>query len=335
MPLNVLITAGSRRVPLIQAFRRALVEAGCRGRVITTDVNPLSPAVHVADRAFHVPLARECDYVEALEEICSREGVGLLVPTLDDELAAVGAATDMFRRAGVVVAASPKRTADVCNDKMLTGAHLSMHGVSAAATWLPSQVPQDAPLPLFVKPRHGRGSVGAFPARTRTELEFFTGYVADAVVQEFLSGPEYTIDMLCDRDGRPISIVPRERTVIRAGVTDRGRTVRDPRLIDLAERCATALDFFGAVNVQCRVVGGVPSVFEINPHFSDGIALTIAAGADFPRMLVEIALGRRVPPCVGGFTDDVWMTSYESSLFLGPDHDAALATRPVPMLEVA
>ncbi len=120
-------------------------------------------------------------------------------------------------------------------------------------------------------PATAADSVNAFPVRTRAELEFFTGYVADAVVQEFLSGPEYTIDMLCGRDGRPISIVPRERTVIRAGVTDRGRTVCDARLIDIAERCAAALDFFGAVNVQCRIVEGVPSVFEINPRFSAGI----------------------------------------------------------------
>ncbi len=137
MPLNVLITAGSRRVPLIQAFRRALVAAGCRGRVITTDVNALSPAVHVADRAFHVPQASEADYVEVLEEICRREGVGLLVPTLDDELAPLGAASEAFRRAGVLVAASPKRTADVCNDKMLTGAHLNSHGIPGGGDLAP------------------------------------------------------------------------------------------------------------------------------------------------------------------------------------------------------
>ena len=31
---------------------------------------------------------------------------------------------------------------------------------------------------------------------------------------------------------------------------------------------------------------GVATVFEINPRFSGGIPLTIAAGADFPRMLL-------------------------------------------------
>jgi hypothetical protein len=44
MPVNVLITAASRRVPLVQAFRSALARQG-GGRVVVTDVNAQSPAV--------------------------------------------------------------------------------------------------------------------------------------------------------------------------------------------------------------------------------------------------------------------------------------------------
>ena len=41
---NILITAGSRRVPLVGAFRSALESLGLNGRVVVVDVNPLSPA---------------------------------------------------------------------------------------------------------------------------------------------------------------------------------------------------------------------------------------------------------------------------------------------------
>jgi carbamoyl-phosphate synthase large subunit len=70
------------------------------------------------------------------------------------------------------------------------------------------------------------------------------------------------------------------------------------------------------VNIQCRIVSGRPVVFEINPRFSGGIPLTIAAGADFPRLLLELALGRRVVPTIGDFRPELWMTSYESTMFL-------------------
>jgi carbamoyl-phosphate synthase large subunit len=192
---------------------------------------------------------------------------------------------------------------------------------------------------MFVKPRGGRGSIGAFLARTPEELAFFTAYVEDPVIQDYLAGPEFTVDLLCDFDGRPLSVVPRERVVIRAGVIDRGRTVLDPALIDTALECARVFRFHGPVNVQCRTVAGRPTVFEINPRFSGGIPLTIAAGADFPLMVLELALGRRVEPVIGKFRHDLWMTSYESSLFLGPTHlnrliPAELA-RPVQVEAVA
>ncbi len=86
--------------------------------------------------------------------------------------------------------------------------------------------------------------------------------------------------------------------------------------MELAESCAAALPFAGPVNVQCRIVDGRPVVFEINPRFSGGIPLTIHAGADFPRMLVELALGMPVAPAIGGFRGNVWMTNYEASVFL-------------------
>ena len=332
MPLDVLLTAGSRRVPLVNAFKRALAPLG--GRVLTTDVNALSPAVLVADQAFRVPLASDPAYLLSVEHICREEGVGLLVPTIDDELEIIGAARDRFDASGTMVAACSAETAAICNDKHQTSLHLRQCGIAAAASWLPGHVPPDQPMPLFVKPRRGRGGIGAFAVRTRRELDFFLEYVEDAVVQEYLDAPEYTVDVLCNR-GRPLAIVPRERVVVRAGVMDRGRTVRSQALIDLARACAAALEFHGAINIQCRMVAGVPTVFEINPRFSGGIPLTIEAGADFPRMLVQLALGLTVAPAIGQFTDGLWMTSYEASMFVPGDRADELAPHPGQAREVA
>lgn len=315
MSLNVLITAGSRRVPLVRAFQRAVAQHR-GGNVIVTDVNPLSPAVHAANRAYRVPLASDPGYLDAVLEIARGEQVSLVVPTIDDELVLFGRAAARFREQGIRVAVSPPQTSELCEDKYATCRYLNERGLPAAPSWLPAELPAAAGFPLFIKPRRGRGSVGAYPVRTRRELDFFVDYVPDPVVQSYLEGPEFTIDMLCDFSGQPLSIVPRRRDVIRAGVSDRGRTVNDPALIRVAERCAAMLQFAGAVNIQCRLVDGVPVIFEINPRFSGGIPLTIQAGADFAQMLLMLAMGRKVAPSIGEFRDNLWMTSFESSFFL-------------------
>ncbi len=333
MSRNVLITAASRRVPLVQAFQRALAESGRGGAVVVTDVNPLSPAVYVADQAFRVPLATDPGYIDQIVNIAVAEGVGLVIPTIDDELPVFGRALDRFAERGICVAVSAPDTTELCDDKHRTCLALSTQGIAAAPSWLPGRLPADPPFPLFIKPRRGRGGVGAHAVRNRRELEFFLDYVPDPVVQAYLDGPEFTIDMLCDFGGRPLSVVPRRRDVIRAGVIDRGCTVRDARLIDVALACAGALSLVGAVNIQCRIVDGRPVVFEINPRFSGGIPLTIAAGADFPRMLLDLAWGRPVRPAIGRFRDGLWMTSFESAFFLDESCVALPAHSPASSVE--
>lgn len=329
MTHHVLVTAASRRVALVTSLQRAVRRLAPGSQVVATDISPWSPAVHVADTARRVPRSDAPGYVDALLAICEADDIRLLVPTIDDELEIIAAAVPAFARLGVRVAVPSVETVRTCRDKATTSAFLERHGIAAATTWTPTTLDAaHAPLPLFIKPRRGRGSVGAYPVHTREELAFFLTYVPDPVIQPFLRSPEYTIDMLCDFEGRLLSAVPRERQVIRAGVTDRGRTVRNQRLLDLAIRCADAFDFRGAVNLQCRMLDDAPVVFEINPRFSGGIQLTEAAGARFAEWLVRLSMGERVAPSLGRYTDGLSMSSYETSLFFTAPPDDVLAGVP-------
>jgi carbamoyl-phosphate synthase large subunit len=315
--LNILITAASRRVPLIRAFGESLRALGLRGRVITTDMDVLSPGLYFSDRHYLVPLTTASQYIPIIRSICFRERIHLLIPTIDDELPLFGQHADTFLATGVRVVVSGRETCVACNDKYRTWQLLASKGLPAARTWLPGEVdPAGVTYPLFLKPRIGRGSVGAHRIDNEREMRFFLGYVNDPVVQEYLPGREFTIDVLCDFKGKVISSVPRERLVIRSGVSDRGRTVKDPGLIELGARTAEALGIIGPANIQVKADGDRCTIFEINPRFSGGIPLTLAAGADFPAWLIEMRLGRKVRPAVGRFVDGLTMACYESAVYL-------------------
>jgi len=321
---NVLITAASRRVPLILAFSQALKNHGLRGSVITTDMNSLSPGLYFSDRHYIVPLTTDPRYIPIIKTIAFKERIHLLVPTIDDELPVFGAHAAGFLEMGVRVAVSGRETGVVCNDKKLTYEFLRKRGVAMARTWLPGELSfTNLQYPLFLKPRRGRGSVGAHPIHNEKELRFFLEYVLDPVVQEYLPGREFTIDVLADFEGRVISVVPRERLVIRSGVSDRGRTWNNPALIDFAVRAAVALELRGPANIQVKWHEDNATAFEVNPRFSGGIPLTIAAGADFPAWLIALRCGRRVQPCLGKFIDGLTMACYESAIFLPPTATAA------------
>lgn len=326
--INVLMTAASRRVHLILAFVQALKRLGMKGNVITTDMNNLSPGLYFSDRHYIVPLTTDPQYIPIIRSVCFKERIHLLIPTIDDELPLFGRYAESFLVTGVWVAVSSTRTGEICNDKFLTAQFLSEKGLPVARTWMPAQL--DIPsltYPLFLKPRSGRGSVGAYPISNEKELRFFLDYVPDPVVQEYLFGREFTIDVLADFSGKVISAVPRERLVVRSGVTDRGQTWNHPGMIDLAVRAAEALEIRGPANIQLKLHNEKATIFEVNPRFSGGIPLTIAAGGDFPAWLIEMRCGRRVRPCLGKFADGLMMACYESAIFL-PD-EAARAVCPM------
>jgi len=86
--------------------------------------------------------------------------------------------------AGVRVAVSPPETTRICNDKLATCHVLSKHGISAASTYLPAELPAALSFPLFIKPRVGRGGVAAYPVRSARELGYWaTGQQLDPALR--------------------------------------------------------------------------------------------------------------------------------------------------------
>jgi carbamoyl-phosphate synthase large subunit len=316
--VNILITAASRRVALIRGFAEALVNSGTDGKVVVTDSDSLSPGIFFSDKYYRVPLSSSPEYIPSIKEVCRKENISLLIPTIDEELPLFGKYREEFREAGVNIPVSDRRVGEICNDKYKTYLFFKENSLPIATTYLPDEVRKIKPkLPLFIKPRTGRGAVSAYPIRTKKELDFFLDYIDDPVVQDYLPGKEYTVDVLCDYDSQVISVVPRERLVIRSGVSDRGITVKNLKLIDISIEVASKLRLVGAANLQCKVDGGNITFFEVNPRFSGAIQLTINAGANFPAMLLDMQNGG-MSPRIGNFKENLTMVSYEESLYHQP-----------------
>ena len=101
------------------------------------------------------------------------------------------------------------------------------------------------------------------------------------IAQTRLSGREFTADALVDRDGRLLTVVPRWRDETKAGISVKGTTFASPAVTDLVSDALAAVGLTGPANVQGFVADdGTATVVEINPRFSGGLPLTLAAGAD-------------------------------------------------------
>ncbi len=116
------------------------------------------------------------------------------------------------------------------------------------------------------------------------------------LVQEFLPGEEYSIDVFADRVGHVVAAVPRLRAKVDSGVSVGGRTVRDPGLERFGVAVAEVSGLRFTANVQARRdARGRPCLLEVNPRVPGSVALTIASGVDMPRLAMDVLRGRPVP----------------------------------------
>ncbi|HLP58530.1 MAG TPA: ATP-grasp domain-containing protein [Candidatus Deferrimicrobium sp.] len=312
--VNVLITAASRRVALVKSFMTALQNAG--GQVITVDYDMHSPALFFSHKYYQVPLVDDLQYLPKICEIIEKENINLIIPTIDPELMLWAKNKDNFEKRGICISVSPPETIKTCLDKWETFRFFKAHQLPFPESYLPGMTTGDMTYPLFIKPRIGRGSVHAYQIRNKKELDFFLEYVPNPLVQDYLAGKEFTVDAFYSREHRLISLVSRYRLVIRSGVSDRGKTFMIPEMTELITKIGQKLQFSGAINIQGKIVADNIIFFEINPRFSGGIQLSIAAGENFADYIIREHKGETLIPRLNEFNDHLIMASYEDSLFL-------------------
>ena len=121
---------------------------------------------------------------------------------------------------------------------------------------------------------------------------------------------------MADLKGEIISIVPRQRITTIGGVSQKGKILKDWRMINLVYELTKKLNIIGPANIQLFKDGDNYQIIEINARFSGGIPLTIAAGADFPLLLLKILSGQKVVPQIGDFDEEIIMLRYDGAIFI-------------------
>jgi len=279
--VNLLFTSVGRRVELLRAFRQAYQSLGLDGQIIALDIDPLAPALRLADRPCIVPRLSAPDYLPTLVRICEREGVDAVFPLIDPDIPVLARHRELIERTGARVGVVSEQAAEITADKWRTFEFFRGLGLKTPQSWLPGTFDAaQAGYPLFIKPRDGSAAKDTFKVRDARELAFFSEYINEPIVQEFLEGPEITSDVICDLDGQVLGVISRQRIEVRWGEVAKGMTVYDQGIDAACRKIAAALPAVGPITVQCIVREGVPYFTEINARMGGGLPLGIAAGAD-------------------------------------------------------
>jgi carbamoyl-phosphate synthase large subunit len=222
------------------------------------------------------------------------------------------------------VALSPLPALRLCRDKLALLNHLGAFTPVPETVLLTMDVPSETlAYPRFAKPRVGAGSRDAARVATPADLERLPRD-GSLLLQEFLPGEEYSVDVYVRGDGAVAAAVPRVRMKTDSGIAVTARTVNLPDVIDAAVIAARESGVRYAVNVQFRRdAEGVCKLLEINPRFPGTLPLTTHAGVDIPAMMVEEMSGGAVADGLAQFRE-VMVTRYWTEQYFDADEWRAL-----------
>jgi carbamoyl-phosphate synthase large subunit len=274
--------------------------------IYSADIDPYAAGLYLVDprhRAI-VPRGDDETFVPEIIRLCAREQIDVLVPTVDSELLPLAMAQTELADQGVQLVLASEQTLRDCLDKW------TLHGRCAGALRVPDTVLVDADFdpaactpPVIVKPRSGSGSRGVRRVDDRDELARLPRD-ATLLVQEYLPGTEYSLDVLARADGAIVAVVPRSRLKVDSGIAVTGRTVHDESLQRIGALVAQRIGLTSVANVQVKLTGdGEPALLEVNPRFPGTMSLTVASGVNMPSLCVQEALGIELPSGIQPFAE--------------------------------
>lgn len=217
----------------------------------------------LVDKFYHVDTNNEFEYLSKINEIIRLENINLVFSAEEDDLT-------LFKNYGISQALYkyiPDRTIfELFKDKHLATQALMQKGIPVPKTIMNYKEFLQSDSSRYIKRKRvsccSRG-ISIFNKNELSEKEDF--FSDDYIMQEFLHGKMYTVDMFCDKNGTPHSIVPRRTLANKDGTTFKCVIENQQELINLCQYIYGLYHIPGFSNIQF-IVTDKPYFIELNPR---------------------------------------------------------------------
>jgi len=292
--MNVLITSLSRKVPMIEAVRRALVQEAPEGRVYGADSDPRSIGRTFVDGFWEMPRIGDLT-VSDLSAYCAQEGIRWVIPSRDGELEPLARWRSELAAVGAEVMIGSEESVATCGDKLRFATTLQP---------IPEVVPTSEAIGeeqrygrWVVKERRGAGSRHILLDLSGEEATFRSREFESPVFQPFIEGREHSIDLYRSRSRQVWGCVVRSRDRVVSGESQVSTVVRHEGLEKLCCQAVEILDLTGHAVFQAIEDGhGELHLVECNPRFGGASTLAVAAGLNSFGWFFRETLNKRFAP---------------------------------------
>lgn len=312
--MNILLLSVGTRNKVVQYFKKTV---GDSGRVITTDMTELAPAIYESDAHYKVPRMSADGYIDIIFDICKKERIDAVLTLIDPELSLLAKHAEDFKNIGTTVVGSSYELCEMALDKMNMYRWLKNHGYNCARSYdnkddfYADLESGDISFPVFVKPIKGSASLEINKVEEKDTLELLMAKNDGLMIQEFLKGQEIGADCYIDMlTGELVSVFTKKKLLMRAGETDKAVSFKDDKLFELINKFVAECGWNGQIDIDIFDVDGEYYISEVNPRFGGGYPHAFECGCDHMTLIKNNIEGYVNSVNIGAYEDGVYMMKY-------------------------
>jgi len=319
-PLTILLTCclGDYMKGTIDCYKNN--PEGRKIRIVGTDMNDMTYNFVGVDKFYKVSRCNEYCYIDELYHICKKEKVDVLIPCNTNELERFALVKSQFELIGTKVLVSDYDGLFIANDKIESYKFFKKHNIPTPLTLVTSSYDElktfleaNEGTTFVMKQRHGCGSRGFRIIGKNNDFlgekpngvfiddeelkDVFNGE-DEYIVQEYLAGDEYTVDVVSYKGG-VLSSACKKNENMENGVARKSTIVFNGGCIRQCMDVCKLLNLHGNIgfDLKCRD-DGFPIIIDVNPRLTATVSLVAKAGQNLPYTALKIALGETIPTSV-------------------------------------
>lgn len=307
--MNILIPNIGRRGYLVKYIKET---KNFDGKVYVSDcVNTASGLYGRNDGAFILPkpVDNEEKYVSDLLNLCNDKDIKIIIPIIDPEIYILSKFREKFLKKNIMLMVSSEQVLNICYNKLEMNEFLKKNKFLFPKTYNEINRFQNAisnreiDFPVIIKPIYGSGSEDTYIVNSMEEVN--AHFKEGSLIQQFIEGQEYGVDVFNDKDNKPIRCVVKKKLAMRSGETDKAISVKDSniqsKVIDLAKH----LKHFG--NMDCDVIVNNDNVYfiDLNPRFGGGYPTTHEANVNLLELIIQLAQGKEIKADFDNYKENV------------------------------